>query len=67
MAPYDKLEKELKQFEKELRESMRPGCNLDECFEQLKKNYTHLANQADELLKIKQKIAREIRQAQKIR
>ncbi|MBD1895532.1 hypothetical protein [Coleofasciculus sp. FACHB-129] len=58
MAPYD-------QFEKELRESMRQGCNLDEAFEQLKINYTHLADKADEFLKIKQKIAREIRQAQK--
>ena len=58
MAPYDQFEKELKQFEKELRESMRPGCNLDKGFEQLKKNYTHLAEKADELLKIKQKIER---------
>ena len=65
MAPYDQFEKELKQFEEELRELMRQGCNLNESFEQLKKNYTHLADEADELLKIKQKIAREIREAQK--
>lgn len=56
MAPYD-------QFDREVRKLIRQGYSLNDAFIEAKKNYTHSANQADELLKIKQKIAREMRES----
>ena len=54
MSPYD-------QFEKDLRELMRQGCNLNEAFEQAKRKHTRLADSSAALLKIKQRIEREMR------
>ena len=54
MAPYD-------QFEREVKELISQGCSLDDAIKEAMKNYSDLANQADELLRIKQKIQREER------
>lgn len=54
MAPYD-------QFEREVKELISQGCSLDDAIKEAIKNYNDLANQADDLLIIKQKIEREIR------
>jgi hypothetical protein len=54
MAPYD-------QFEREVKELIFQGCSLDDAIKEAIKNYSELANQADDLLIIKQKLEREIR------
>jgi hypothetical protein len=53
MAPYD-------QFEREVKKLIRQGYSLHDAFIKAKKNYAYSADQADKLLKIKQKIAREM-------
>lgn len=55
MAPYDQLEREVEQL-------INQGCNLDQAVQIALQNYSHLAIQADEIFRIKQKIARKMRQ-----
>ena len=60
MSPHDDFEKELQKFKKELKGLMRQKrCNLDTAFERLQREYTRLADNADDWLKIKQRIERE--------
>lgn len=58
MAPHD-------QFEREVRKLIRQGYSLNDAFIEAKKNYTYSAEQADELLKVKQKIDREMRESRR--
>jgi hypothetical protein len=48
-------------FEIELKNLMRQGYSFDVAFQRIKENYKDLADQADQLLMIKQKIARDLR------
>lgn len=54
MAPND-------QFERDVESLVSQGCSLDQAMELAMQNYAHLALQADELLKIRQRIARKTR------
>ncbi|UBF28525.1 hypothetical protein K9N68_11980 [Kovacikia minuta CCNUW1] len=55
MAPHDLFEREVEQL-------INQGCNLEQAIQIAMQNYAHLAIQADELFKIKQRIARKMRQ-----
>lgn len=50
------------QFEREVEQLIDQGCELDQAIQIALQNYAHLAIRADELFKIKQKIARKTRQ-----
>jgi hypothetical protein len=54
MAPHD-------QFEREVERLISQGYNLDQSIQTVMQNYPHLAIQADELLRIKQRIAKKMR------
>lgn len=54
MAPHD-------QFEREVEQLVNRGCSIDQAIQLAMQNYTHLAIQADELFKIKQRLARRMR------
>ncbi len=54
MAPLD-------QFERRMRELVNGGCTIDEAFIIARQEFSNLARQANDLLKIKQKLEREQR------